>query len=282
MRGRLTFSLCAALALAGCATAARGLADAYLEGFRAAETQGRPFAPITDTAPALTIAEAYRLQDRLVAARIAHGDQVAGVKGGLMSAASLAGKHVKEPLTAVLFASGRRRSGEDIRLCGYRRAAFEMKLGFRIGRAITRPLDDIAALEAHVDAVEPVVDLPDIAYRDPDHYGAVDMVAANVSSALFVEGAPRDPAGLDLDGLRVTFSRDGQRITEGQGRESLGGQWASLLTLANLVIARGGRLEPGQVVITGKLGDKGWLPPGAYRADFGPLGVVAFKATACR
>jgi 2-keto-4-pentenoate hydratase len=266
--------------LAACATASEP-APGYLASFRGAETLGRPFTPVTDTAPQLSPASAYRIQDQLVAARLASGDRVAGFKGGLMSAGSLSAKHVSEPLTGVLFASGLRRGGEDVSLCGYRRAAFEAKLGFRFRTAITRPVASIEALVPSVSAVLPVIDLPDIAYRDPDRYSAIDMIAADITAALFVEGAGRDPRGIDLDALTVNFEHDGQVVAHGAGRESLGSQWESLRTLVNLIVARGGRIEPGQVVLTGKIGDKGWLTPGAYHGDFGPLGTVDFRAVPC-
>jgi hypothetical protein len=34
-------------------------------------------------------------------------------------------------------------------------------------------------------------------------------------------------------------------------------------------------------VITGKIGDKGDLPKGNYRADYGPLGAVTFRVVDC-
>jgi 2-keto-4-pentenoate hydratase len=107
------------------------------------------------------------------------------------------------------------------------------------------------------------------------------MIAANITAALFVEGEGRDPRGIDLDALPMSFARDGQTVARGVGRESLGSQWESLRTLVNLIVARGGRIEPGQVVLTGKIGDKGWLTPGAYHGDFGPLGTVDFRAVPC-
>jgi len=278
----------ALLALAGCAAAnTQGPAPApgpdaeYVRQFIRAEAAGLPFAPITDTAPNADMAAAYRLQSALAADRAARGDRAAGYKGGLMSAASMKTRGVAHPLVGVLFASGAAQSGGAISLCGYRKASFELKLGFVFSRRVTALPDSPEALARSVSAVVPVIDLPDIAYRDPDHYGAVDMVAANISAARYVKGRPASPAATDLDALRVTIARDGQPLTSGLGRESMENQWASLLAVTREIIATGRSIAPGQLVLTGKIGDRGWLPAGAYRADYGPLGTVDFTVKPC-
>lgn len=248
----------AALLLAGCV----GSGD-YLASFTAAERQSAPFAPVTATRPGTTMSEAYRLQHRYVRTRLRAGDRIAGYKGGLMSQASLAGRGVAEPLVGVLFVAGSADDGATISLCGYRRAAYELKLGHRDGQVL------------------PVIDLPDIGYRDPDHYGAVDMVAANISAARYVRGVAQPADGRDLDAVRVTLSRDGQTIASGNSGESLGGQRASLATVRDLAARAGYAPRPADLIVTGKIGDRGWLLPGRYVADYGTLGRVNFTVAAC-
>jgi 2-keto-4-pentenoate hydratase len=254
---------------AGCTSGPQG---AYLRQFVAAERASSPFEPITTHLPAATLAEAYAVQDRYVRRRVRAGDTVAGYKGGLMSAASLRSRGVSEPLVGVLFASDAVRDGAAVSLCSYRKASFELKLGYL--------LDDVSgpALRA---SVVPVIDLPDIAYRDPDHYGAVDMVAANVSAARYVRGAVRPIADVDLDAVRVTLRRDGAIVASGTGRESLDGQKRSLETVVDQVRKSGRTPKAGDLIVTGKIGDRGWLQPGDYAADYGVLGVVRFTVTPC-
>ncbi len=81
--------------------------------------------------------------------------------------------------------------------------------------------------------------------------------------------------------MNVTLKRDGVEIARGQGRESLGAQWESLRTVANLVIANGGRIAAGQIVITGRIDNKGDLIPGTYSADYESLGVTTFTVVPC-
>jgi 2-keto-4-pentenoate hydratase len=267
-------------ALVACATPDPA-SQAYLRAYRDAETSARPFPPITETRPATTLAEAYRLQIRLAAERRARGDAVAGYRGGLLSLASMAGRKVDAPLAGVLFASGRVDHGGTVSLCGYRRAAMELKLGFVFGQAVRAAPADPAALARAVAKVVPVVDLPDIAYRDPEHYGAVDMVAANISAARYVVGEARAPAGLDLNALTVSLAHESRPVTSGLGRASLDDQWGSLLAVTRQVLASGRTIAPGDLVLTGRMGECAWLPAGTYRADYGPLGTVAFTVRDC-
>lgn len=268
-----------ALAAGGCASTGAAPEAAYLDGFAAAAATATRFTPATESIPGLDMDRAYALQRRLVARRLAAGDRIAGFKGGLMSQKSLADRGVDAPLTGVLFASGDSRG--EIPTCAYRSGIFELKLGFVFRRPVTKPVSSVAELRTLVSAVQPVVELPDIAYRDPARYGALDMVAANITAARYVRGVAAAPGDVDLDALKVSLTRDGVRVAQGDGKESLGGQWASLLTLVNLLIERGGAIAPGQFVLTGKIGDKGDIPPGVYSADYGPLGTVTFAVKLC-
>jgi len=272
----------AATFLAGCAalTPMSGQ-DRYLSDFQAAQRSGRTFSPATEVLPNLTLPEAYALQRRLVASEERSGNVVIGFKGGLMSAKSLADRGVTEPLVGSLFISGDLSSGAEVSLCGYRRAAFELKLGYIFRSPVTEKVATVDDLAALVDSVQPIAELPDIAYRDDKTYNAVDMAAANISSARFVRGTARPLGTIDLDNLRVSLSRDATRVASGTGRDSLGSQWESLRTVVNLVIANGGRIAPGEIVITGKIGAKGDLLPGYYSADYDALGALNFTVSKC-
>ncbi|MCR5877221.1 2-keto-4-pentenoate hydratase [Phenylobacterium sp. J367] len=273
-------ALAAAFGLSACATAGPPPADPYLDAYVAAEAAATPFAPITDTRPDVTLADAYRLQDGLIARRRAAGDRVAGYRGGLMSQASMKGRGVTAPLVGVLFASGRTESGQRFDLCSYRRPIVELKLGFVFGKRLTAAPADLDAIKAAVGEVVPVVDLPDIAYRDPDKYGAADMIAANITAARWVRGKGHAP-DLDLDALKVSITHNDQPVAAGVGRDSFDGQWQGLLEVVRQIVAQGRTISPGDVVLTGRMGPRPWLPPGAYLANYGPLGTVAFQVDAC-
>jgi 2-keto-4-pentenoate hydratase len=269
-------------ALAQTAAPAKAGSDAeYLQQYTQAEKAGSLFRPVTEMSPGITLPQAYAIQRKVVAQHQAAGDRVVGYKGSLMSQKSLTDRGVKEPLSGTLFASGSVESGTVVSLCGYRRPIIEMKLGFIISKLISRPVASVADLKGAVASVVPVVELPDIAYRDDKTYGAIDMAAANITASKFVRGTPHAVANTDLNAIEASISRGGEVLAKGVGSESLGEQWESLRTVINLLVANGFKIEPGYIVLSGKIGDKANVPPGAYAATFGPLGPVRFDARAC-
>lgn len=282
MRARpALIALAFGLSTAGCATAGSSPDAEYARTVIRADAAGRTYPWATVAMPALDLDGAYAAQHTLVTRRIKAGDAIAGYKGGLMSAKSLADRKVDTPLIGVLFRSGQLPDDAVVSLCGYRRPALELKFGFVFNQAVTAPIASVPALKDLVGEVVPVVELPDIAYADPAGYGALDMVAANISSSRYVRGAATRNIP-DLDRMTVSIDRDGGRLTQGVGAESLGGQWASLLTLVNLLVGRGYSIRAGQLVLTGKIGDKVDVNPGRYLADYGRLGSVRFEVEGCR
>lgn len=269
-------------AAGGCvAPAVTGIEKDYASLVIDAERSGKTFAQATTFVAALDEGRAYAIQHALVSQRLKRGDRVAGFKSGLMSARSLSDRKASRPLVGALFRAGQASTGAGISLCGYRRPALEMKIGFVFARAVRTRLASIESLKARVGGVVPVVELPDIAYADGRNYLALDMIAANISSARFVRGGTvQVPAG-DLDRLPVEITRDGAPVARGHGGESLDGQWSSLLTMVNILIENGYTIAPGQFVLTGKIGDKVDVIPGSYRADYGPIGAVDFSIAGC-
>ncbi|OQB29008.1 MAG: hypothetical protein BWY09_03091 [Candidatus Hydrogenedentes bacterium ADurb.Bin179] len=56
------------------------------------------------------------------------------------------------------------------------------------------------------------------------------------------------------------------------------GQWPTLLKTVNQILQQGYTIGTGQVISNGALGTIVKAMPGVYRADFGPLGIIAFDA----
>ena len=58
---------------------------------------------------------------------------------------------------------------------------------------------------------------------------------------------------------------------------SMEGRWDSALWLVNNMVEQGWEIEPGQVLLTGVLGEIVPGNPGNYIADFGKLGRISFE-----
>ena len=64
----------------------------------------------------------------------------------------------------------------------------ETEVGFVIGKAIIRPINDVDALKAHVEAIVPVIELPAGKLEPTQPMVALDLAAANVLSANYIVG----------------------------------------------------------------------------------------------
>jgi len=152
----------------------------------------------------------------------------------------------------------------------------ETEIGYVIGKPITKPLATAAELYAAIQSVLPVIELPDLGFADMAHLKGVDIIAANVSAKQMIVGREQPTTGLDLNTVTVTLTWDGQKINKGQGTDVLGDQDRAALWLINTMIAQEWTLEPGQVIITGALGNMLPGKPGNYVADYGDFGKITF------
>jgi len=158
----------------------------------------------------------------------------------------------------------------------FQQPMIETEIGFVLGQAITRPLGEVPELHEKIRAVAPVIELPDLGFADMEHLKAVDIVAANVSAFQFIVGRKRGLEGMDLNNINAVLRLEGEEVNRGEGRDAMGDQWRAALWLVNTMVELGWRMEPGQIIITGALGNMIPGKPGAYVADFGALGQISF------
>jgi 2-keto-4-pentenoate hydratase len=226
--------------------------------------------------PAMDVDMAYRVQKSYVEKKIAD-QKIAGFKAGLTSESSQKKFGVANPVSGVLFESGKRSEGAIIDSSAFHLPMIETEIGFVIGKSITQPLDDAAALRECISAVMPVIELPDLGFADMKQLKGVDIIAANVAAKQFIVGSKQKADAFDLNSVEVSLSLDGEEINHGKGTDAFGDQWQAAFWLVNTVINQGWRLEPGQIIITGALGKLLPGKPGEYIADYGDFGKITFK-----
>src|SRR5690606_41530396 len=71
------------------------------------------------------------------------------------------------------------------------RRSSDLELGFRLTQRVNAPLPDIAALQAIVGEIAPVLELPDLATAGNSKPNALDLIAANVGAKRFIAGPGR-------------------------------------------------------------------------------------------
>lgn len=245
----------------------------------AARVTGSPVEPPSSAIRSMDLSLAYLSQDYLIEEITAAGDRTVGYKIAFTSPASRAAFGAKGPASGRILFSQRRPDGATIPAGDFHKLAIEMEVAMVIGYRIDKPLASVAELQPYVRAVCGAIELPQNHFRpDAPKPTFEDLVADNVGAHRFVLGPEVSPAGLDIDNLTATLSRDGKALATARASDVLGGPWKSLLWLANDLTKDGFRLEPGQVVLTGSMAAP--YTPGAqdaagtYVADFGALGKV--------
>ncbi|MBZ0216513.1 MAG: fumarylacetoacetate hydrolase family protein, partial [Fimbriimonadaceae bacterium] len=89
---------------------------------------------------------------------------------------------------------------------------------------------------------------------------------------------PWAPYDGDLSALKGILSLNGEVVDEGFGSDVLGHPFESLAWIANKLVARGGGLNAGDIVMTGSLIPTRFPEAGqSYRFDLGELGKVELE-----
>jgi len=241
-----------------------------------AELYRRPIPPLRLTWPELTVADSYQIQLLNVRRRSAAGGVVSGHKVGLSSKAIQRQLGVDEPDYGHLLAEMELFSGHPVPAARYCAPRIEAEGAFVLGRSLPTggcTEDDVLAATAYV---VPALEVIDSRIADWD-IRIVDTVADNASSAGYVIGAERaKPDELDLLGIEVRLSRNGEEVAEGRSDAVLGNPATAVAWLANKVAGFGVVLEAGQVILPGAVHRAVDVQAGdSFEAVFDGLGSVS-------
>ena len=251
---------------------------AHADALWEAEAKRAPIAPLTETDPGLTVAEAYAIQSRNVTRRIEAGAAVLGRKIGLTSKAMQAQLGVTEPDFGCLLTGMAHEEGEDISSAELLQPRVESEIAFLLGRDLEGP--NVTAVEAltAIDAGLPALEIIDSRIADWK-IGLADTVADNASSARYVLGARLTPVrDLDLRLLGVVLTVNGAVVETGAGAAVLGNPARCVAWLANKLAEFGETLEAGDVVLAGAVHRSAPVTAGdSVRAEFARLGSVTTR-----
>lgn len=240
----------------------------------AAVTDRNEVAAITKQIDALSIEDAYKIQEALLALQL-DGDSLAGAKLGLTSAAKQEQMGVDEPVYGWVRSSSVLGADGVVKLDELIHPRCEPEFMFRLGKDLAGPgvtADDV------LDATEEVmggIEVIDSRY-EAFSFTLTDVVADNTSAARIMVGtdgvAPRD---VDLREVTCTFEIDGEVTGEATGEALLGDPAACVAMLANHLGAQGKKLEAGWIVPAGAPVDAKPLSPGTVAtARYSHFGTV--------
>ena len=210
-------------------------------------------------------ADAYDIQDAVTRQL---GETVGGWKVG-------AGSPPTAAFCAPIFARMIRASPASYQAGELRLIGIEAEIAFRLGRdlpprAAAYDRDEVVAGAA----LHPAIEVVDSRYGDFRSLDRPSILADNFSNGGLVYGtAVPGWEALDLGGMRITVTEDGEPFADSRGgaaRDPLG----ALVQFVNLMSSRGGALS-GTIVTTGSWTGMVFTKGGAHiAADFGGLGRV--------
>jgi 2-oxo-hept-3-ene-1,7-dioate hydratase len=257
------------------ATAAEALLRA--EGER---VQVRPTSALY---PAMTLADAYRIQDAVIERKLAAGRRIVGRKIGLTSKAMQRAMHIDEPDYGTLLDDMMFTDGADIEAARFTDVRVEVELAFVLGAPLAGTSLTVADVLRATREVIPALEL--IAARshrvDPvsgHPRGLLDTVADNAASAGVVLGTPFDHRDVDLRWCGAILRRNGEVEETGLAAGVLDHPAQGVAWLARRFGAHGIVLEPGQVILAGSFTRPVAAAAGdRFEADFGPLGILSCR-----
>lgn len=198
---------------------------------------------------ALSLDEAYTVQRRVLAARIASGERIVGWKVGCTSPAIQQQFALTQPISGHLLQPHIHDDGVLLAADKYVDCAVEAELVFRMGCDLTPDMKD-KELRAAIAAVHPGIELHNYRFW----YGSPtsqELIASNGIHAGLVIGAAFDPATLDINSERMQVIVNGRVEADGVCSDVMGGPLHSLRWLARHASDHGEQMRAGDLVIPG-------------------------------
>ena len=240
-----------------------GKINAAARWLDAEHAQRRPFVPLAGAATPESVAQAYAVQDALVALRCAAGrGPRAGHKIALTTPAMRAFVGYGDSIAGQVLASAVQRSPATISAGAGVHIGFECELAFLVA-SDTRadaPPSTRAAIAAHIGGVCAAFELIDDRGADYSRFGRdegatmLSLAADNAWNHGVVLGDWKtDWQGLDLAALRGVATVNGVEAGAGHGRDVLGHPLDAMLWIVRHLQTRGQGLRAGEFVTTGSL-----------------------------
>ncbi len=222
---------------------------------------------------------AYRSQTSKVKEALA-GRAPSGFKAGLTTRESQQRFGMNSPISGVLWPdTGLVFNGDmtDIQRHDFRKPMLEMELAFRINTLIPEPLADVSEVQFVVSEIMPALELPDLGFDSEVGVTGESIVAANAGASYYVLGAPISVEQVDVNAVQAKLYHDGELNQRGEATQVMGNQWRALFWLINSLVEQGWVLQPGQVLLSGAMGEMIPIETGVYEARFSGLGEVRIQ-----
>ncbi|MGX9357457.1 LysR substrate-binding domain-containing protein [Roseobacteraceae bacterium S113] len=234
-------------------------------------------APLTEQYPTLGVAEAYDIQNRVIAAQQARGHTVSGWKIGGASKVVMAQMGINRPFYGRMLAAGALADGADVAIADFDHTSPELEIAFELAQDLTGQSHTAASILPAVARAYVAWEITMPRYHDWK-FTHVDAIAANAGFAGYVLGTSFDPAALGSHNVEILL--DGEIVQTGSTDNALGHPLESLAMAANHLSELGHGLRKGQIYLSGSLTPKLHMQgPGALEGKVAGLGAVTMRFT---
>jgi len=209
--------------------------------------------PLTTREPALTIEDAYQIQQRMVSRRIDAGEKVVGKKIGVTAKVVQNALGVHRPDFGWLLSGMVYNEGESIPINTLIQPKAEGEIAFVLKRDLMGPGVTNAEVLAATEGVMACFEIVDSRIKDWK-IRIQDTVADNASCGVFVLGDRLvDPRRVDLALAGMVLEKNGDIVGTGAGAASLGHPLNAMAWLANTLGSLGIPMKAGEIVLSGSL-----------------------------
>ena len=211
----------------------------------------RTVAPLLEREPGITLDDAYKIQSRMVARRVAAGETIVGKKIGVTSKPVQDFLGVFQPDFGQLTSGMICEEGDTIDLGALIQPKAEAELAFVLKEDLVGP--GITAMDVirATDYVVPCFEIVDSRITDWK-IKIQDTVADNASCGVFVLGKTRgDPRKLDITLVGMVLEKNGELFSTGAGAAVQGSPANAVAWLANTLGQLGIPFKAGEVILSG-------------------------------
>ncbi len=225
--------------------------DQLAEHLENCQLQAQDTLKVTEAHPDMDWDDAYAIQDRILARKLARGARVVGYKAGLTSHAKMKQMGVTDPVFGFLVDDYVVPEGGEVKVSDLIHPKVEPEICFITRTELKGPGCHIGAVLAASDVVLPGIEVIDSRYRD-FKFDLKSVVADNTSASRFVVGGRIASArSVDLRTLGVVLEKNGEPVALGAGAAVLGHPAAAVAMLVNHLGRRGQSLPAGSLVLSG-------------------------------
>ena len=237
-----------------------------------------PIPPISETDPTITTADAYAIQQELVALLAKDGGTVVGYKLGLTSKPMQDLFGVDQPDYGPVLSTMVFDDGATLPTGSYIQPKAEAEIALTLERPLRGPGVGLEEAAAAIGGARAAIEVVDSRIRDWK-ITLVDTIADLASSAAIVLGSELVPVrGWAPRLVGMVVEHNGEPRATAAGAAALGDPVAAVAWLANTLAPFGVTLEPGQFVMTGALHAAFGVSGGdVVRAEFDRLGAVTAR-----